>query len=83
MIAEIGYVLEPTFFANGAEVGGDRERALGSPTHPLAHRGAWRRKTGRGSSAPPLRLAAGRRRQWRQEGGRGGGLPEFSLFVSS
>jgi hypothetical protein len=48
------HVLEPTFFANGAEVGGVRERALGSPTHPLAHRGAWRRKTGRGSSAPPL-----------------------------
>jgi hypothetical protein len=47
-------VLEPTFFANGAEVGGAREQALGSPTHPLAHRGAWRRKTGRGSSAPPL-----------------------------
>ena len=35
-------------------MGGVRERALGSPTHPLAHRGAWRRKTGRGSSAPPL-----------------------------
>jgi hypothetical protein len=34
--------------------GGVRERALGSPTHPLAHRGAWRRKTGRGGSAPPL-----------------------------
>jgi hypothetical protein len=47
-------VLEPTFFANGAEVGGVRERALGSPTHPLAHRGAWRRRAGRGSSAPPL-----------------------------
>jgi hypothetical protein len=30
------HVLEPTFFANGAEVGGVRERALGSPTHPLA-----------------------------------------------
>jgi hypothetical protein len=50
--------LEPTFFANGGEVGGVRERALGSPTHPLAHRGAWRRKTGRGSSAPPLLRAA-------------------------
>jgi hypothetical protein len=50
-------VLEPAFFANGAEVGGVRERALGSPTHPLAHRGAWRRRAGRGSSAPPL-LAA-------------------------
>jgi hypothetical protein len=46
--------LEPTFFANGAGAGGVRERALGSPTHPLAHRGAWRRKTGRGGSAPPL-----------------------------
>ena len=36
-------VLEPAFFANGAEVGGVRERALGPPTHPLAlgHRGAW------------------------------------------
>ena len=54
MIADRLHVLEPTFFANGAEVGGVRERALGSPTHPLAHRGAWRRKTGRGSSAPPL-----------------------------
>jgi hypothetical protein len=32
--------LEPPFFANGAEVGGARERALGSPTHPLTHRGA-------------------------------------------
>jgi hypothetical protein len=31
-------------------VGGVRERALGSPTHPLAHRGAWRRRAGRGSS---------------------------------
>jgi hypothetical protein len=31
-----------------------RERALGSPTHPLAHRGALRRRAGRGSSAPPL-----------------------------
>jgi hypothetical protein len=49
------HVLEPAFFANGAEVGGVRERALGSPTHPLAHGGAWRRKTGRGGSAPPLR----------------------------
>jgi hypothetical protein len=48
------HVLEPTFFANGAEVGGVRERALGSPTHSLAHRGAWRRRAGRGSSAPPL-----------------------------
>jgi hypothetical protein len=48
------HVLEPTFFANGAEVGGVRERALGSPNHPLAHRGAWRRRAGRGSSAPPL-----------------------------
>jgi hypothetical protein len=37
-------VLEPTFFANGAEVGGVRERSLGSPTHPLA--------------GPPRRLAA-------------------------
>jgi hypothetical protein len=46
--------LEPTFFAKGAEVGGVRERALGSPTHPLAHRGAMRGKTGRGSGAPPL-----------------------------
>jgi hypothetical protein len=36
------------------EVGGVRERALGPPTHPLAHRGAWRRRAGRGSSAPPL-----------------------------
>jgi hypothetical protein len=43
------------FFANGAEAGGVRERDLGSPTHPLAHRGAWRRRAGRGSSAPPLR----------------------------
>jgi hypothetical protein len=48
------HVLEPTFFANGAEVGGVRERALGSPTRPLAHRGAWRRRAGRGGSAPPL-----------------------------
>jgi hypothetical protein len=47
-------VLEPTFFANGAEVGGVRERALRSPTHPLAHRGAWRHRAGRGSSAPPV-----------------------------
>jgi hypothetical protein len=47
-------VLEPTFFANGAGVGGVRERALGSPTRPPAHRGAWRRGAGRGSSAPPL-----------------------------
>jgi hypothetical protein len=35
-------VLEPTFFINGAEVGGVRGRALGPPTHPLVHRGAWR-----------------------------------------
>jgi hypothetical protein len=42
------------FFANGAEVGGVRERALGPPTHPLAHRGAWRRRAGRVSSEPPL-----------------------------
>jgi hypothetical protein len=48
------HVLEPTFFANGAEVGGARERALGPPTHPLAHRGAWRRRAGRESPAPPL-----------------------------
>jgi hypothetical protein len=48
------HVLEPTFFANGAEGGGVRERALGSQTHPLlAHRGAWRRRAGRGGSAPP------------------------------
>jgi hypothetical protein len=53
--------LEPTFFANGAAVGGVRERALGSPAHPLAHRGAWRRKTGRGSSAPPLLFRPRRR----------------------
>ena len=46
MIAERLHVLEPTFFANGAEVGGVRERAPGSPTHPLAHRGAWRRRVG-------------------------------------
>jgi hypothetical protein len=51
------HVLEPTFFANGAEVGGVRERALGPPTtQPLAHRGAWRRGAGRGSSVPPLDL---------------------------
>jgi hypothetical protein len=56
MIAQPLHVLKPTFFANGAAVGGVRERALGSPTHPQAHRGAWRRKTGRGSSAPPLCL---------------------------
>ena len=38
------HVLEPIFFANGAEVGGvrERERAPGSPTHPLVHCGAWR-----------------------------------------
>jgi hypothetical protein len=42
------------FSKNGAEAGGVRERALRSPTHPLAHRGAWRRRAGRGSSAPPL-----------------------------
>jgi hypothetical protein len=51
-------VLEPTssfFPANGAEGGREvRERPLGPPTHPLAHRGAWRRRAGRGSSAPPL-----------------------------
>jgi hypothetical protein len=35
-------VLEPTFFVHGAEGGEARERALGSPTHSLAHRGAWR-----------------------------------------
>jgi hypothetical protein len=40
-------------FAHGAEGGEVLERALGSPTHPLAHRGAWRRRTGRGGSAPP------------------------------
>ena len=34
------HVLEPTFFANGAEVGGVRGRAPGSPTHPLAP-GPW------------------------------------------
>jgi hypothetical protein len=34
----------------------DQLHALGSPTHPLAHRGAWRRRAGRGSSAPPLLL---------------------------
>jgi hypothetical protein len=55
MIAEIGFETRNLFFfANGAEVGGVRERALGSPTHPLAHRGACRRRAGRGSSAPPL-----------------------------
>jgi hypothetical protein len=54
------HVLEPTFSANGAEVGGVRKRALGSPTHPLARRGAWRRRAGRGSSAPPLVLAPAR-----------------------
>jgi hypothetical protein len=47
-------VLEPIFFAKGGGAGGVRERAPGSPTRPLAHRGAWRRKTGRGGSAPPL-----------------------------
>jgi hypothetical protein len=57
-------VLEPTFFAKGAEVGGVRERALGSPTHPLAHRGAWRRRAGspgRGSSERQLRTIRDRR----------------------
>jgi hypothetical protein len=43
------------FFAHGAEGDEARERALGSPTHHLAHRGAWRRRAGRGGgSAPPL-----------------------------
>jgi hypothetical protein len=46
-------VLGPTCFANGAEGGEVRERAPGSTTHPLVHRGAWRRRAGRGSSAPP------------------------------
>ena len=37
------------FFANGAEVGGVRERALGPPTRPLAHwptaaPGGWRQR---------------------------------------
>jgi hypothetical protein len=41
-------VLEPAFFANGAEVGGARKRALGPPTRPLVHRGAWRRRAGGG-----------------------------------
>jgi hypothetical protein len=54
-------VLEPAFIANGAEVGGVRERAPGSPTHPLTHRGAWRRRAGRGSSAPPLAISYGLR----------------------
>jgi hypothetical protein len=53
------HVLEPIFFANGAEVGGVRGRAPGSPTHRLAHPGAWRRRAGRGSSAPPLEQARG------------------------
>jgi hypothetical protein len=48
------HVLVPTFFANGAEGGEVWERALGSPTHPLVHRGAWRCRAGRGSSAPPF-----------------------------
>jgi hypothetical protein len=47
-----------TFFVNGAEGGGVRERAMGSPAHPLTHRGAWLRRAGRGSSAPPLGRAA-------------------------
>jgi hypothetical protein len=64
-------VLVPTFFANGAEGGGVRERALGPPTHVthplppgpgtprrlLAAQGG--RAAGRGSSAPPLELMAG------------------------
>jgi hypothetical protein len=51
-------VLEPTFFrkwGRAAEVAaGSGGGGLGAPTHPLAHRGAWRRRAGRGSSAPPL-----------------------------
>jgi hypothetical protein len=50
---------ERIFFADGAEGSEVRERALGSPTHLLAHRRAWRRRTGRGSSAPPLSLSSG------------------------
>jgi hypothetical protein len=54
-------VLEPIFFANGAGGGEVRERvsqrALGSPTQHLTHRGACRRRAGRGSSAPPCLTA--------------------------
>jgi hypothetical protein len=39
------------FFANRAKGGGG--------THPLAHRGAWRCRAGRGSPAPPLRPRRG------------------------
>jgi hypothetical protein len=42
------HVLEPAFFANGAEAGGVRERALGYPSNPLVHSGAWRRRAGSG-----------------------------------
>jgi hypothetical protein len=49
------HVLEPTFFSSFFHKW-IRERALPPPTHPLAHRGAWRRRAGRGSSAPPLGL---------------------------
>jgi hypothetical protein len=49
------------FFATGAvgpsEGGEVRERALGSPTHPLAHRGAWRhRQGGKGELCTALTL---------------------------
>jgi hypothetical protein len=67
MRSRVGFAscLGPTFFANGAEGGEARERALGSPTHPLAHRSAWRHRAGRGGSAPPLGpRAAARRLAW-------------------
>jgi hypothetical protein len=52
------HVLEPTFFRKWGRGGRIRERALGSPTHPLAHRGAWRlaAKNGKGELCTALSL---------------------------
>jgi hypothetical protein len=55
MWSKVGFTSWNLLFSQiEAEVGGVRERAPGSPTHPLAHRGALRRRAGRESSAPPL-----------------------------
>jgi hypothetical protein len=63
-------VLEPTFFVNGAKGGEVRERALGPPTRPLAHRGPRRLAAQGGKGGPYTALSKRHFRSSSREGNR-------------